>query len=314
MNSFENCTLALFVALFASGGLLAADATLPPTVPHVVAMPSVSPATLVVDGTAQFQGPDGTNVTLEKGNYLVVPEGAAGLRLLMPNGKALVVTAASASHAEKLEQARATIVPVGADERHLVLLLPDGRRFEAIGSASGIRARGLARAQLLSSAALQTAVAQIPQPANMAPAPAPTAVLTPAPVAAPAPTAVLTPAPVAAPAPAAVLTPPPVAAPAPAAVLTPAPVAAPAPAAVLTPAPVAAPAPAPAPRRDLRPVGPLSIPYNGLTGWADLHSHLMINLSFGGKLIFGAPDEQSLLPSNHSCVPWRPAGSVQEAL
>src|SRR2546422_5571026 len=92
MNSFENCTLALFVALFASGGLLAADATLPPTVPHVVAMPSVSPATLVVDGTAQFQGPDGTNGTLEKGNYLVLPEGAAGFRLLMPSGKAPVVT------------------------------------------------------------------------------------------------------------------------------------------------------------------------------------------------------------------------------
>src|SRR5262249_33102483 len=34
-----------------------------------------------------------------------------------------------------------------------------------------------------------------------------------------------------------------------------------------------------------------------LTGWADLHAHLMSHLAFGGKLFDGAPDAGSLLPS-----------------
>lgn len=51
-----------------------------------------------------------------------------------------------------------------------------------------------------------------------------------------------------------------------------------------------------------------------LRGWVDLHTHPMIHLAFGGKLIHGAPDTLSLLPTNSRCQPWLPAGSVQEAL
>jgi len=59
------------------------------------------------------------------------------------------------------------------------------------------------------------------------------------------------------------------------------------------------------------PVRPIVPP---LTGWVDLHTHPLVNLGFGGKLIHGGVDEQSLLPANHSCQPWLPAGSAIEAL
>src|SRR5579884_1975069 len=51
-----------------------------------------------------------------------------------------------------------------------------------------------------------------------------------------------------------------------------------------------------------------------LSGWADLHAHPMTNLGFGGKLIHGGVDEQSILPANHSCQPWQHAGTAVEAL
>jgi microsomal dipeptidase-like Zn-dependent dipeptidase len=84
---------------------------------------------------------------------------------------------------------------------------------------------------------------------------------------------------------------------------------------VIAPAPVAAPTPAPTPL--LKPVlipMPVQMPYTGLKGWADLHTHPMIHLAFGGKLIYGAPDLQTQVPTNHACQNMLPAGSLPEAL
>lgn len=80
--------------------------------------------------------------------------------------------------------------------------------------------------------------------------------------------------------------------------------------------------PAPVPKQTApAQVQPIARPAQGLTpapaplsGWVDLHAHPMTNLGFGGKLIHGGVDEQSLLPANHSCQPWLPAGTAFEAL
>ncbi len=51
-----------------------------------------------------------------------------------------------------------------------------------------------------------------------------------------------------------------------------------------------------------------------LRGWVDLHTHPMIHLAFGGKLVHGGVDEKSRLPTNVRCQDWQEAGSVANAL
>jgi hypothetical protein len=160
------CLIASFI-----GGALATDA------------PS---ATLNIEHVVHFQSADGSDLALTNGSYSVEAAMPQGMRLRAASGKPVIVPATVATHDQKLGQPQALIVPVGADEQHLILLLPDGMRLEAIGSLSGIRSRGLAPGpSTISNAALQTAVMQL-QPAPVmaaAPAPAPAPVVQ-APVAA----------------------------------------------------------------------------------------------------------------------------------
>ncbi|MEO8089650.1 MAG: membrane dipeptidase [Gemmatimonadales bacterium] len=51
-----------------------------------------------------------------------------------------------------------------------------------------------------------------------------------------------------------------------------------------------------------------------LTGWADLHTHPMINLAFGGKLVHGGVDVGSLLPQDLTCHGPIRAASIDHAL
>ncbi|MEP6689802.1 MAG: fibronectin type III domain-containing protein [Gemmatimonadaceae bacterium] len=51
-----------------------------------------------------------------------------------------------------------------------------------------------------------------------------------------------------------------------------------------------------------------------LSGWVDLHTHPMINLAFGGKLIHGGVDVGSLLPADNSCNKKVRAASIAQAL
>ena len=51
-----------------------------------------------------------------------------------------------------------------------------------------------------------------------------------------------------------------------------------------------------------------------LSGWVDLHTHPMINLAFGGKLIHGGVDVGSLLPADTSCGIRVRATSIAHAL
>ncbi|MDB4911158.1 MAG: hypothetical protein JWO39_1981 [Gemmatimonadetes bacterium] len=51
-----------------------------------------------------------------------------------------------------------------------------------------------------------------------------------------------------------------------------------------------------------------------LSGWVDLHTHPMINLAFGGKLIHGGVDVGSLLPTDNTCANHVRATSMAQAL
>lgn len=51
-----------------------------------------------------------------------------------------------------------------------------------------------------------------------------------------------------------------------------------------------------------------------LSGWVDLHTHPMINLAFGGKLIHGGVDVGSLLPADDQCNKRIRATSTAQAL
>jgi len=51
-----------------------------------------------------------------------------------------------------------------------------------------------------------------------------------------------------------------------------------------------------------------------LTGWVDLHTHPMVNLAFGGKLVYGGVDVGSLLPADQHCNHNVRATSWQQAL
>jgi microsomal dipeptidase-like Zn-dependent dipeptidase len=51
-----------------------------------------------------------------------------------------------------------------------------------------------------------------------------------------------------------------------------------------------------------------------LSGWADLHTHPMINLAFGGKLVHGGVDVGSLLPQDLTCHGPTRAMSMEHAL
>ncbi len=51
-----------------------------------------------------------------------------------------------------------------------------------------------------------------------------------------------------------------------------------------------------------------------LSGWADLHTHPMVNLAFGGKLVQGGVDVGSLLPADASCNKGVRATTMAQAL
>ena len=53
---------------------------------------------------------------------------------------------------------------------------------------------------------------------------------------------------------------------------------------------------------------------NKLFGWVDMHTHPMANLAFGGKLIHGGPDVESLLPADNHCRKNIRAESMEHAL
>jgi hypothetical protein len=117
---------------------------------------SLAKTTVTLDQPVHFTTAEGSDVVLDAGDY-EVDAADEWLRVTPNEGQAvdaLLLDAQVAKHEEALK------VPLGVsaqgespDTHHLVLLLPDGKRLEAVGSYSGIRSRGLS---LLTIRRLQT--------------------------------------------------------------------------------------------------------------------------------------------------------------
>jgi hypothetical protein len=117
---------------------------------------SLAKTTVTLDQPVHFTTAEGSDVVLDAGVYDVVAADE-WLRVTPSEGQAvdaLLLEAQVAKHEEALK------APLGVsaqgespDTHHLALLLPNGKRVEAVGSYSGIRSRGLS---LLTIRRLQT--------------------------------------------------------------------------------------------------------------------------------------------------------------
>ena len=102
--------------------------------------------TITLDEPVHFTSAEGSDVVLKSGVY-TVDQAETWLRVT-PSGSqtvdAILLEAHSAKHEETLTEPQAISVEGDSpDAHHLALLLPDGKRLEAVGSYSGIRSRGL---------------------------------------------------------------------------------------------------------------------------------------------------------------------------
>jgi hypothetical protein len=106
---------------------------------------TLADTTITLDQPVHFTTAEGSDVVLDAGEY-DVDAADAWLRVMPSEGHAvdaLLLDAQIARHEETLK------APLGVsaqgespDTHHLALLLPDGKRLEAVGSYSGIRSRG----------------------------------------------------------------------------------------------------------------------------------------------------------------------------
>jgi hypothetical protein len=107
--------------------------------------PAFADTTITLDQPVHFTTAEGSDVVLDAGDY-EMDAADEWLRVMPSEGQAvdaLLLEAQVARHEEALK------APLGVsaqgespDTHHLALLLPDGKRLEAVGSYSGIRSRG----------------------------------------------------------------------------------------------------------------------------------------------------------------------------
>ena len=101
--------------------------------------------TVALEQPVHFTTAEGSDVVLNPGEYMIEPA-EEWLRVTPGEGQAvdaLLLEAQSAPHEESLSAPLALSAPgEQPDTHHLALLLPGGKRLEAIGSYSGLRSRG----------------------------------------------------------------------------------------------------------------------------------------------------------------------------
>ncbi len=100
--------------------------------------------TVTLEQSVHFTNAEGSDVVLNAGEYAIEPA-EEWLRVTPRDGKAvdaLLLEAQAGNHEEPLTAPMAVSAQgEQADTHHLALLLPDGKRLEAIGSYSGLRSR-----------------------------------------------------------------------------------------------------------------------------------------------------------------------------
>ncbi len=90
-----------------------------------------------------MQSTEGKPVILEPGNYLIEVSPTPPLKLIREwDNQSLMLSAQVGAHHETLAAPKAvSIIGPGEDERHVVLLLPDGKTVDASGSHGGVTTR-----------------------------------------------------------------------------------------------------------------------------------------------------------------------------
>lgn len=107
-------------------------------------LPALADTTITLEQPVHFTNAEGSDVVLDSGSY-AVETAEEWLRVTPSEGQAvdaILLEAQLATHEESLTAPLALSGQGDSpDVHHLALLLPDGKRLEAIGSYSGIRSR-----------------------------------------------------------------------------------------------------------------------------------------------------------------------------
>ncbi len=115
--------------------------------PHSTDTADQGEATVEIDQSVHFLTPDGEDVIVSPGAYEIKVE-KDGLRLIAEEGtsaESIVIDAESAKHEESVKNPTAIMLSEEKDSQVITLLLPDGKRWEASGSESGIHSRAARR-------------------------------------------------------------------------------------------------------------------------------------------------------------------------
>jgi hypothetical protein len=103
---------------------------------------------ITLDRVVHFSAPDGDEIIAASGTYRIEAIEDRALRLspgeVASSAPPLIVAAMALPHEQPIESRVALSVPNGEDEHHIVLLMPDGKGWDAGGTYSGIRSRGTA--------------------------------------------------------------------------------------------------------------------------------------------------------------------------
>ena len=101
--------------------------------------------TVTLERPVHFTNAEGSDVVLNAGEYAIEPT-EEWLRVTPVEGQArdsLLLEATTGDHEESLTAPLAlSAKSEQPDTHHVALLLPDGKRLEAIGSYSGVRSKG----------------------------------------------------------------------------------------------------------------------------------------------------------------------------
>jgi len=101
---------------------------------------------ITLDRAVHFSAPDGSDVVAASGTYTIDAHDDTTLRLIPSEAVSgtppLIVAAMALPHELPIESRVALSVPNGEDEHHIVLLLPDGKGWDAGGTYSAVRPRG----------------------------------------------------------------------------------------------------------------------------------------------------------------------------
>lgn len=104
----------------------------------VVVIPAIT-----IEQSLHFAGSDGTDLLLDPGAYLVESRAESHLVLISQSGhREFLLAAVRTAHELDLALPVAILAAEDDDLYHLLLLQPGGSRHEAIGSRSGVHARG----------------------------------------------------------------------------------------------------------------------------------------------------------------------------